>query len=369
MGPPGSASEIASPATNGARTIRAHSSSEKSLFVVIGPPGHHVVATTAPPDRGQASHRWTGRLGRPHPPLVIRAGSAQRGERLLEDRRGPPRAGARASPAAAGSAARCRRCRRSAPPARRRGRPWRPPRSRRGVRLERAGPDQLDRDHRAAAADVADHVVAAGAARAAAPVITSPIRRARAGQVLAPPSSRSRRARRRRRPGCRRRCRRARRRARASMISARPVTAGQRQAAGDALGGGDQVRARRPRGRRRTSRRCGRSRSGSRRRRTRRRWRVHQSAQRGQEAGRRHDEAALALDRLDHDAGDVVGADLLLDQVESRAPRPARRSCPPGRGTGRTSAPGRPPARTARSECLYGMFFAVSAIVRLVRPW
>ena len=41
----------------------------------------------------------------------------------------------------------------------------------------------------------------------------------------APRSSRSRRARPRRRPGCRRRCRRARRRARASMISARPVTA------------------------------------------------------------------------------------------------------------------------------------------------
>src|ERR1700761_8716204 len=34
IGPPGSASEIAMPATNGARTIRAHSSSVKSLFVV-----------------------------------------------------------------------------------------------------------------------------------------------------------------------------------------------------------------------------------------------------------------------------------------------------------------------------------------------
>src|SRR5688500_3087540 len=35
MGPPGSASEIAIPATKGARTTRDHSSSVKSLFVVI----------------------------------------------------------------------------------------------------------------------------------------------------------------------------------------------------------------------------------------------------------------------------------------------------------------------------------------------
>ena len=31
----------------------------------------------------------------------------------------------------------------------------------------------------------------------------------------------------------------------------------------------------------------------------------------GQEAGGRHDEAALALKRFDDDCGDVVGADLL----------------------------------------------------------
>ena len=35
IGPPGSASEIAMPATNGARTTRDHSSSVKSLFVVM----------------------------------------------------------------------------------------------------------------------------------------------------------------------------------------------------------------------------------------------------------------------------------------------------------------------------------------------
>src|SRR3954447_12095198 len=36
IGPPGSANEIARPATNGARTTRVHSSSGKSLFVVTG---------------------------------------------------------------------------------------------------------------------------------------------------------------------------------------------------------------------------------------------------------------------------------------------------------------------------------------------
>src|ERR671918_897595 len=38
MGPPGSAREIARPATNGARTIRSQSSSEKSLLVVTARP-------------------------------------------------------------------------------------------------------------------------------------------------------------------------------------------------------------------------------------------------------------------------------------------------------------------------------------------
>src|SRR5687768_5838627 len=38
IGPPGSAMEIASPATNGARRTRAHSSSVKSLFVVMTSP-------------------------------------------------------------------------------------------------------------------------------------------------------------------------------------------------------------------------------------------------------------------------------------------------------------------------------------------
>jgi hypothetical protein len=38
MGPPGSAMEIAIPATNGARRTRTHSSSVKSLFVVMTSP-------------------------------------------------------------------------------------------------------------------------------------------------------------------------------------------------------------------------------------------------------------------------------------------------------------------------------------------
>ena len=38
--------------------------------------------------------------------------------------------------------------------------------------------------------------------------------------------------------------------------------------------------------------------------------------QRRQESRSRYDEPALALDRLDHHAGDVVGTDLLLDEVE-----------------------------------------------------
>ena len=53
IGPPGSASEIAIPATNGARTIRRHSSSVKSLFVVT---------TSFPPDsRGEREHRSQSR--------------------------------------------------------------------------------------------------------------------------------------------------------------------------------------------------------------------------------------------------------------------------------------------------------------------
>ena len=91
---------------------------------------------------------------------------------------------------------------------------------------------------------------------------------------------------------------------------------GQRQPAGDALGGGDQVGHDALVLGRRTRRRCGRSRSGSRRRSaarrcpcTRRRWPAGSPS-----AG--HDEAALALDRLDQHGGDVGRADLGGDDVD-----------------------------------------------------
>src|SRR3954452_15310518 len=63
MGPPGSASAMARPATNGARTIRVHSSSEKSFLVV----------TTCPFVRG----RWLACASvgsHPHLSLHGRAG-------------------------------------------------------------------------------------------------------------------------------------------------------------------------------------------------------------------------------------------------------------------------------------------------------
>ena len=86
------------------------------------------------------------------------------------------------------------------------------------------GVDQLDGEHRAAAADVADPRVVGLRARAAAPS-RAPRSRGRGRPGRRPRWSRSPPARRRRRAGCRRRCRRGRRRAAASIISARPVTA------------------------------------------------------------------------------------------------------------------------------------------------
>ena len=54
--------------------------------------------------------------------------------------------------------------------------------------------------------------------------------------------------------------------------------------------------------------------------------------QRRQEARRGHDEAALALDRLDHDAGEVVGADLLVEHVDRAGGGLPRRSAPSRNG-------------------------------------
>src|SRR6187401_3463097 len=58
IGPLGSAREMARPATNGARTIRLHSSSEKSLLVVM-----------AGPFRPEAGG-WAAR-GRPHALVAV----------------------------------------------------------------------------------------------------------------------------------------------------------------------------------------------------------------------------------------------------------------------------------------------------------
>ena len=83
--------------------------------------------------------------------------------------------------------------------------------------------DELDREHRAEAADVADRRESAPATPSILPRIVSPMRR-RVRRAPRPRRRRGRRAPRPARPGCRRRCRRRRRRPGASMISALPST-------------------------------------------------------------------------------------------------------------------------------------------------
>ena len=128
-----------------------------------------------------------------------------------------------------------------------------------------------------------------------------------------------------------------------------PGDGGQGHAAGQGLGRGDQVGHHRPRGRRRTSRRSGRTRSGSRRPRTGTRLPAP-GRHGGEEAGGRHHEAALALDRLDQHAGHVLRPHLPLDLLDG-----------PGRGLFaghplgipqrvRHRAPGRPRGRRARTR-------------------
>ena len=70
--------------------------------------------------------------------------------------------------------------------------------------------------------------------------------------------------------------------------------------------------------------------------------------ERGEEARRGHDEAALALDRLDDDRGEVAAPTCFSIWLSGAPWRPRRRTA--RRGTGRTSAPGRPRRRTARSR-------------------
>ncbi len=72
-------------------------------------------------------------------------------------------------------------------------------------------------------------------------------------------------------------------------------------AAAERLADDHHVGPDRPRARRRTACRCGRGPTGSRRRSAARGWRSASSRSRLQVAGRRHDDPALALDRLDQD--------------------------------------------------------------------
>ena len=168
-------------------------------------------------------------------------------------------------------------------------------------------------------------------------------RRARRG-----PPPRTRRARRApppARPGCRRRCRRSPSRPGASMISALAEHARERQPGGDRLRDRDQVGLDAVVLDRRTSGRCGRSRSAPRRRRARSRARRRCRRTPCDELRRRDDEAALALHRLDHDRGDVLGGDLRHERALERRERVGRARA---RGTRSGTARGRPRARTGR---------------------
>ena len=107
------------------------------------------------------------------------------------------------------------------------------------------------------------------------------------------------------------------------MISARPVTAGERQAAGDALGAQHEVGDEPEVLAREVGAGAGHARLdlvGD----------EHDAVgrapllKRGQVAVGGHDEAALALNRLDHEAGEIGGAHGLLE-VGDRARRRRRR--------------------------------------------
>ena len=223
------------------------------------------------------------------------------------------------------------------------------------------GVDQLDRHHRPATADVADRRVLpaqrrrggrASARRSRVPgvdrsslSISSIAPRAAAQATGLPPYVPPRP------PTCTE-----------SMSSARPVTAGERQAAGDALGGSHEVGHHALVRRRRTMRRCGRSRSGSRRPRTRRRAPgTTPTAPAGSPGAGTTKPPSPGSARSTMQAR-LAAAHLLVEHVDRRATR-ARRSG--RRGTGRISAPGRPRRRTARSRACTACSCAVIAIVRL----
>ena len=105
------------------------------------------------------------------------------------------------------------------------------------------------------------------------------------------------------------------------MISARPVTPASGSPPAMPLAVGDQVGHDALVRRRRTSRRCGRSRSGSRRRRTRCRWRVHHSASAGRKPGAGTTKPPSPWIGSITTQATLPRADLLVDHVD----RPGRR--------------------------------------------
>ena len=232
------------------------------------------------------------------------------------------------SPAAAGNAARCRRCPRSARRHPRRGRPWRSRRRARGSGSVVPGLTSsmaiIAPRPRMSPIDVVPGLHGA-----------KPLHHGRLDGLAAPARSSSRmvrwrRARRRRRPGCRRRCRRGRPECTASMISARPVTAASGSPPAMPLA---------------VVIRSGTTPSWSQANQAPVRQKpvwissaissaplaVHQAAMAGRKPVGRDDEAALALDRLDQHGGHVRGADLGGDDVDAPGRRPAAPVRPPSR--------------------------------------
>ena len=182
--------------------------------------------------------------------------------------------------------------------------------------------DELEREHRAEPAHLADDRRAAPRSRrAACAAAARSARRARGSRARTSSSSTASAAAQQtglppnvppRPPGCT-----------ASISSARPVTAGERQPAAERLARDDQVgldvvvldrpdRAGAPA-----------ARPAPRRRRRGSRARSQRSFSACDELGRHRDEAALALHRLEHEAGDLGRVDVLLEeQVEAVRARP-----------------------------------------------
>ena len=126
---------------------------------------------------------------------------------------------------------------------------------------------------------------------------------------------------------------------------------GQRQPAGDALGGDDQVGHDALVVAREHGRRCGRSRSAPRRRRRRRRWRVHHSASAGRKPGAGTTKPPSPWIGSMTTAARLSAPTCFSITSIARA-RGGRAVDAARRGTGRTAAPGRPRPRTGPKPCL-----------------